>query len=275
MTSIHGSSTVHSYSAAVPLLVAWVGLMSVHLVRAFAARPEAATRWAAARSLTLTPRLHADLLTYLGRLRWGRLWCTVVVGAVTVSLVLASHPPISFLGLPLIMAVVIVELLTPQPRLSRVRVASLEHRPRSYFAPRRALRVVRLLLGTAVALSGIGVTPLGSSWAHEQALVHLLSLAVGWGLLEYGLARLSRRGLCDRTEDAALDCAMRVADARSLTATGLLFGTWGLLLSLAPFPGIHAATPAMLLSSLSGLLLPAAGAWAIALWQPLPSWSPS
>jgi hypothetical protein len=275
VTSIHGSTVVHQLNVLLPLLVALLGLLTVHVLRAVSVRPETAARWAAARSLTLTPKLQQDLLAYLRRLRWGRVWCTAAVGAVTVSLVIVSEPPISFLGLPLLMAVVIVELLAPQPRRARTRVASLQHRPRSYFAPQRALRVVRVLLLAGVSLSIFGVTPLGTTYAHGQSQVHLVSLLAGWGLLEYGLTQLTRRGLCDRTEDAALDYAMRVADARSLTATGLMFGCWGLFLALGAVPVMHTATAAMVLSPLSGILIPLAAVWAITLWQPLPSWSPA
>lgn len=274
MTSIH-TGVVHQISILLPLLVALLGLLAVHLVRAVSVGPETAVRWAAARSLILTPRLHEDLLAYLRRLRWGRVWCTAAVGAVAISLVVVSEPPISFLGLPLLMAVVIVELLAPQPRRARTRVASLQQRPRSYFAPRRALRVVRVLLAAAVSLSTFGVTPFGTSYARERSLVHLLSLVAGWALLEYGLERLTRRGLCDRTDDAAMDYAMRVADARSLTASGLIFGAWGLFLSLGAVPLMHTAPAAMVLSPFSGMLLPAVAVWAITLWQPLPSWAPA
>jgi hypothetical protein len=275
MTSVHGPAVVHQISVLLPMLVALLGLLAVHVCRALSVRHETAGRWAAARSLTLTPRLRDDLFAYLRRLRWGRVWCTALVGVVAVALVVAAQPPISFLGLPLMMAVVIVELLAPQPRRGRTRVASLQHRPRSFFAPKRALLVVRLLLGAAIALSTFGLTPLGTTYAHGQSLVHLLSLIVGWGLLEYGLARLTDRGLSDRTDDAALDCAMRVADARSLTATGLVFGNWGLFLSLGAVPIMHTATAAMMLSPVSGILLPLVAVWAITLWQPLPSWSPA
>jgi hypothetical protein len=275
MTSIHGSGEVHQLNVLVPVGVALFGLLTVHFVRAVTVRPQTAARWAAARSLTLTPRLQQDLLAYLYRLRWGRVWCTAAVGAVTVGLVLVSQPPISFLGLPLLMAVVIVETLAPQPRRARTRVASLQHRPRSYFAPQLALRVVRVLLVVAVSLSIFGTATLGTAFARRQSLVHLLSLTIGFALLECGLAQLTRRGLCDRTDDAALDCAMRVADARSLTATGLVFGGWGLFLSLGVVPVTHTATAAMVLSPMSGALIPAVAGWAIALWQPLASWSPA
>ena len=273
MTSIHGPVAV--LNVLYPLLVALLGLLTVHVIRAVSVRPETAARWAAARSLTLSPRLQQDLHDYLHRLRWGRVWCTALVGALAVTLVVVSEPPISFLGLPLLMAVVIVELLAPQPRRARTRVAPLQHRPNSYFAPRLALRVVRVLLLAAVSLSIVGVTPLGATYAHEQSLVHLLSLLTGWGLLEYGLTQLTRRGLCDRTDDAALDSAMRVADARSMTATGLIFGGWGLFLSLGAVPVMHTSTAAMVLSSLTGILIPLVAVWAITLWQPLPSWAPA
>jgi hypothetical protein len=275
MASIHAGSVGYQVGVLLTVVIALVVLLTVHVVRAVSIGPETADRWAAARSLTLTPRLHDDLLGYLRRLRWGRVWCTAAVGVLAVSLVVVSQPPVSFVGLPLLMAVVIVELLAPQPRRARTRVALLQPRPRSYFAPHRALQVVRWLLAFAVAFSAFGVTPLSTTGNQDRSLVHLLSLAAGWWLLEYALAQLSRRGLCDRTDDAALDCAIRVADARSLTATGLIFGTWGLFLSLGAVPISHTGTPAMAFSTVWDLLLPAMGVWAITLWQPLPSWSPA
>lgn len=245
----------------------------VHLARALSVRPSSARRWSATRGLATEPRLLGLVEAHLRRLHWGRLAGTGLLGSVSLVLAWQSRPTISFLSLPLLVGVLLAELLVPGPRRGRVRTVVLQPRTTSYFAPRRALLVTRvlLLLGTALGVGGL----LGDGRQREMLLGHVLVLLCGWAVLELALRRLTWRGLPDRHEDLALACAIRVSDARGLAAAGLVFSALGALVSATPLLPEPGGVGSGVLSALVPAAVLAVLGWAIALTQPLSSWRPA
>src|SRR5690242_151022 len=119
MPSIH-RTPIHGTSYSVdPLLFTSVLLLVVlafHLTRALQVRRSTAERWVARRGLVVDERSLAEVETHLRRTHWARCAGTLVVGAVSLTLVVLSHPSISFVSLPLLVGVLIAELMVPEPR---------------------------------------------------------------------------------------------------------------------------------------------------------------
>ncbi len=250
-----------------------VVVLGIHVASALRVGPLTAQRWGRTRGLTLNDRLTEQLVRHLRRIRWARAGATTVLGSASLALALLHQPAISFLSLPLLLAVLAAHLLVPEPRRGRVRTAALERRPSSYFAPRRTLTLVRCLLPLAVAASTYGV--LTEPRLRTMLLVHLASLVLGAAALERALLLVTRRGLPDRTDDLALDCALRVADARTVTAAGLVFSAVGLALGSAALFRDLGPQANLVFSPLVSLGLPGAVIAAIILTRPLPSWRPA
>lgn len=273
MASVHGVVTVHAVD---PVL--WIGgllgaVLAVHLIRALAVSPATAQRWAVTRSLPPEPRTIGEVERHVRRLHWGRFLATALLGAVSLTLALLSRPTVSFASLPLFAGVLLAELLVPEPPRGRVRSAVLARRSTSYFAPGGALRVTRFFLLSGVLLGGWGV--LAGLDTRSSLLTHVVALILGSAVLELALRRLTMRGLPDWPDDLALDCAIRVADARSLTAAGLVFATIGCVLSAVPVLQVLGQPGAAMFSALVPIAVSAVGVWALTLTQPLPSWQPA
>jgi hypothetical protein len=195
---------------------------------------------------------------------------TTVLGGASLILVLTTTLGFSFLSLPVLLSVLTAEVLAPEPRRGRLRTAMLSRRRRSYFAPAVALRTARLLMAAALgcALAAVTQQPSGR-WA-----LHACVMASGALIMEISLERLTQRGLPDRLPDLPVDTAIRVASARSLTAAGLVFSTFGLLYGLSPvLTMLHIGhTGGLVLNQLLNLALPGIGIWATVLVSPKASW---
>jgi hypothetical protein len=275
MTLIHRTGTGIEIGPILSVSALLGVVLVVHLTRALATSTSSAQRWAAKRSLALGPRTLGEVEQHLRRLHWGRFLGTAVLGAVSLTLALLSRPTISFVSLPLLLGVFVAELLVPAPRRGRVRSVVLQRRSSSYFAPAAALRVTRVLLVASVLLGGWGVLLDAGGVRASMIRTHVLALIIGFAVLELSLRQLTSRGLPDRSDDIALDCAIRVADARALTAAGLVFATIGFVLAAIPALQALGSPGSTLFSVVVPIAVPALCVWALTLTQPLQAWRPA
>jgi hypothetical protein len=280
MTSIHAANVVHTGTARpvsmwLVLLVGGSGLLLVHVIRAARVGERTATDWMRRRNLPHEQRGVLDVVAYLRRLRWARVGSTVLLLVLCGVSLLATKAWVSFVSLPFLLSVLAAETLAPDPRRGRVRVAALDRRSRSFFAPPRVLGVARTAMAAAAALSFCAVfrdAPFG-----RLALVHGLVMAVGLIALETCLHQTSMRALPDRQPDVAVDTAMRVASARAATAAALVFGVLGLFLSVSfsgVLNGVAGDGASVAVGQVFTLVLLLAIGVSLALVQPLPSWQP-
>lgn len=256
--------------------VAWVypavavGLVVLHGVRAVLVSDAPAERWLAARGLGADARAVREVRGYLTRLRTARcLGSLAFLGLALVSLAVLEIP-IGVISGPYLLSVLGAELLAPLPRQGRERVASLERRPSSYFAPRAAVRTVRVLLVSGILLAAVS-TLLDRP---VEALVHLALLVLGAATFEGCLRTIATRGLPLATADLARDTAVRVASSRTTTAAALFFASFGLVwsISLASSSAAAGGWLAFVLNLLVTLGVPSTVAVVIWLVQPVPSW---
>jgi hypothetical protein len=274
MSSVHGVSEVHSLNSLLTYGGVLLVVLAVHLTRALAVRPATARRWAAQRGLVLDERSQHEVERHLRRTHWGRFLGSLVVGSASLTLMVLWHTGISFLSLPLLVGVLIAELLVPEPRRGRVRAVVLQQRGSSYFAPATALIVTRALLLLGIAATTWTVVT-RTDHRHPSLMPHLVVLLVGWAVLEVALRRIARRGLPDRADDLALDCVIRVADSRTLTAAGRVFATIGALVASVSTGSHLGRLGAQLVGQLIMYATVGAVIWAITLVQPLREWRPA
>lgn len=281
MLSVHRQTVVHS--GEVHTLPPWLALVLLgggtilfHVVRAVRVDSAVAGQWVLRRGLPADPRCTDLVQRYLERLRWSRVVSTVMLVLGCAASFRLASAFISFASLPVLLSIVAAEVLAPDPRRGRLRVAALQRRPRSFFAPLPALTFVRVVLAAAIVLS-LGAATVGT-WPHPAVpWVHAGVMLVGAAALEGALQRISVRALPDRQPDLAVDTAMRVASARSSTAAGLLFGVFGLFAALSlsgVFPLVHHRTAAPVVGPVLNIALLGVLAVAITLIQPLASWKP-
>lgn len=255
------------------LAVLGAGLAAVYVVRALSVRRRSAERWLSARGLVVDERMVDVVRRYLLRLRWARVAATVLFVVLSAVSVRYLNWPLGFVCTPYLICVLVAESLSPAPRRGRLRVAMVQRRGRSYFAPWFALGWARatLWLGGLLALS-VPWLPGRHIFGDRVALMHGGLMVAAALSLELALDRITRRALPDRTVDLEVDTAIRVASARLATAAGVLGGSIGLLLSLAlighqlPYPGVAL--------QLLNLLLMAAIGLALSLLVPLRMWRP-
>jgi hypothetical protein len=274
MALIHPTGTGFQVEPVLAIGTVLAMVLAVHLVRALSVSPDSAERWAATRGLALTPRVIGDVERHLRRVHGSRFLGTAILGAGSLMLALLSQPAISFLSLPLLLGGFLAELLVPAPRRGRLRSVVLQRRSTSYFAPAMALRVTRVLLLAGVVLGGWGALSLADAGSAFLS-THVVVLLAGSAVLELTLRQLTSRGLPDRTDDLALDCALRVADARSVTAAALMFATIGLTLSIGPAVRALGSPVTMFASTGIPILIIGVCVWAFTLLQPLRRWRPA
>jgi hypothetical protein len=269
------SVQVHPIPLWVTLIVLGGGALGFHVVRALLVRERTSRRWVQVRGLPDDPRTLATITSYLARLRWSRVASTsLLILACTVA-AMTSHGWISFASLPFVLSVLVAEALAPDPRRGRIRFAALDRRPRSYFAPVRALGVARGALAMGIVLSLIGLVTRSASRSAPIAL-HATVLIVGAISLEVCLQRISARALPDRGPDLAVDTAMRVASARTATAAGLVFAMSGLIFAIPSglLPSHAPSWFSVAMGQVVTLAFVVTIGVAIALVQPLTSWRP-
>ncbi len=271
---IQGTSEVHPVGV---LTVAAVGAVVVagHVLRAVVVRDTTAATWLGARLLPTDPRSVATVREHLRRLRWTRAFSSCALVAICAGTMAVHGVPVSFVSLPFLIAVLVAEVMAPEPRRARVISVAVEHRSPSYFAPGRALLVARTAMWSGVALSLLGLTT--SHLLRTASAVHAVVLVLGALAVESALIQVSRRGLPDRQPDLAVDTALRVASARAITAGALVFGTFGLFLGMS-FARLGSAAGSeavsLVVSEVLNVGLLASGITAFVLVQPLRSWSP-
>jgi len=266
-----GHAVVYGAGASVTVFV--VAVTAVHLTRALAVSPRRVTTWGAHRGLFLDPRSAEVVRRHLRRKHLARASATVLVGSVSWTLAVLSQPTISFLSLPVVLGVLVAQLLLPEARRGRVRAVALAHRPSSYFAPRRVLVLVRALFAAGLVLSAAGVLA-GGRWAAELT-VHGAVLLAGLAAMELTLRAISRRGLPDRSDDMALECALRVADARAVVAAGLVMSGIGLWFGTSLALASHASVVLLVFGVVGNVLIPGLVVGAVALTVPLRQWQPT
>lgn len=270
MTQVHGSSAEVSgwvlLAATGLLLVAW------HTARLLMLNDAAAVRWLRARSFDPSPNQVRDVYAHLRRLRLSR-----VVGALAM-LVLAAlsywlvEVPIGVVSAPYLLSTLVAEVLAPRPRAPRERIASLQHRPAGYFAPRAAVLACRSLLLLGVLLTAVGLLTHGAG--RELVAVHLAGTVAVLLLFERCLRVISARGLPQAWSDVQLDTAMRVADSRLACAATLVYGTVGLSLAIAYSHASDTVVTRIALDALMALGQPALLIAVILLVSPQRSWYP-
>lgn len=256
-----------------PLIVLLSVTVLVHVLRGARVTPRAVATWADQRGMRLDARLSEMVRRHLRRKHAARAGATLLVGAVSVTFALMSRPLISFFSLPVVLGVLVAQLLMPHARRGRIRSVVLAHRSSSYFAPRHPLRVARSLFLLAVAVSLTGA--LGQQAWRWALTEHALVLLVADAAMEATLLTLSRRGLPDRSDDMAVECALRVMDARAVVAAGLVASGTGLYFaSLYLLRGLNLSVAAIANEAGTALVLTMI-IWAITLTQPLRSWTPA
>ena len=205
-----------------------IGLALVHGIRALTVSDARAAHWLSDRGFLPETRDIAFIRGYLLRLRVARFVGALMFLALAVLSLALFQIPIGVLSAPYLLSVLGAELMSPNPRQGRERVATLQRRPADFFAPRRAVTAVRVLLIVGIAVSAGGVL------FNQQAIrwVHLALLVLGAAIYESCLRVISRRGLPSAERDVESDTAVRVASSRTATAAALGFAAFGAAFAL-------------------------------------------